>query len=59
MWLLRGAPKNKEYAEWILKNRGHELTEEQKAYLMHVIEEGKRAEEFLKEVDKKRESNKG
>jgi len=52
LWLLRGAPKNKEIAERILKRRGHELTEKQKAYLLETIRMGKEAEEFIRRVEK-------
>jgi ABC-type glutathione transport system ATPase component len=60
LWLLRGAVKNKETAERILRNRRHELTEEQIKYLEHVIEEGRRVEELLKKLEReKRESSEG
>jgi hypothetical protein len=59
MWLLRGAIKNKEVAERILRERGDELTEEQKRYLLETIRMGIEAEEYLRKVEGKRESSKG
>jgi hypothetical protein len=59
MWLLRGAIKNKEVAERILRERGDELTEEQKRYLLETIRMGIEAEEYLRKVEGKRESGKG
>jgi uncharacterized membrane protein len=51
MWLVRGAVKDKERAERILRERAGELTEEERAYLRRVIEEGERVERFLKELE--------
>ncbi|MEM2093826.1 MAG: hypothetical protein QXI32_00845 [Candidatus Bathyarchaeia archaeon] len=38
-----------EAAERIMAREGNRLTPEQKAYLQHVIEEGRRARRFLEE----------
>jgi hypothetical protein len=51
LWLLRGAPKNKEVAERILQKRGSELTERQKAYLLETIRMGERAERYIEAVE--------
>ena len=51
MWLVRGAVKDKERAERILRERAGELTKEERAYLRRVIEEGERVERFLKELE--------
>jgi hypothetical protein len=51
MWLVRGAIKDKERAERILRERAGELTEEERDYLRRVIEEGERVERFLKELE--------
>jgi hypothetical protein len=56
LWLLRGAVKNKEVAERILRERGDELTEKQKRYLLETIEMGIRAERYLKEIEEKERS---
>jgi len=50
LWLLRGALKNREVAERILRERGNELTEEQRRYLLETVEMGRRAEDFLKHM---------
>lgn len=54
MWALHWAVANKEIAERILKERGESLTEEERQYLMYVIEEGKRAEKIIREWEKNR-----
>ena len=53
MWLLRGAPKNREVAERILKQRGDKLTPEERAYLLETIKMGLEAERYIKEVEKR------
>jgi len=53
MWLLRGAPKNREVAERILKRRGDKLTPEERAYLLETIMMGLEAERYIKEVEKR------
>jgi len=52
LWLLRGAPKNKEVAERILKQRGNQLTPEERAYLLETIMMGLEAERYIKKVEK-------
>jgi hypothetical protein len=52
--LLRAAVKNKEKAKWWLEHRRDQLTEEEVKYLTHVIEEGERAEKYIKECEKRR-----
>jgi hypothetical protein len=52
-YMMRWDPKNKECAERILRDR-RDLTEEQKKYLAHVIEEGRRCEEWLRKIELKR-----
>lgn len=47
--LYTAAVRGGEAAEKILREEGDKLTPEQKAYLEHVIEEGKRARKFLEE----------
>ncbi|MEM2614177.1 MAG: hypothetical protein QXO15_08140 [Nitrososphaerota archaeon] len=47
--LYTAAVRNSEAAKNILKEEGEKLTPEQRAYLEHVIEEGKRARKFLEE----------
>jgi hypothetical protein len=59
VWLLRGAVKNKEYAKWWLEHRRDQLTEEEVKYLMHVIEEGERAERYIRECEEKEKEKKG
>jgi len=59
LWLLRGAVKNKEVAERILKSRSHELTEEQRRYLLETIRMGIEAEMYIGKVEGKHELNKG
>lgn len=54
MWMLYWAVANKKIAERILRERGNSLTEEERRYLMHVIEEGKRAERQIREWEKNR-----
>jgi len=53
LWLLRGAPKNREIAKRILERMGDKLTEEQKNYLLETIRMGDEAERYLKEVEKR------
>lgn len=45
--LYTAAVRSGEAAESILREEGEKLTPEQRAYLEHVIEEGRRAREFL------------
>lgn len=59
MWLLRGAVKNKEVAERILREHGDELTEEQRRYLLETIRMGIEAEMYIRKVESKHELNKG
>lgn len=47
--LYTAAVRSGEAAESILMEEGEKLTPKQKAYLRHVIEEGKRARKFLEE----------
>jgi hypothetical protein len=54
LWLLRGAVKNKEVAEQILRERGDELTEEQRRYLLETIRMGEEAERYIRMVEKER-----
>lgn len=54
MWMLYWAVANKKIAERILRERGNSLTKEEREYLMHVIEEGKRAERQIREWEKNR-----
>lgn len=54
MWLLRGAVANKEVAERILRERGDELTEEQRRYLLETIRMGEEAERYIKMVEEKK-----
>ena len=54
MWLLRGAVRNKEVAERILRERGDELTEEQRRYLLETIRMGEEAERYIRIVEKER-----
>lgn len=58
MWLLRGAVKNKEVAERILREQADKLTEEQKRYLQETIRMGIEAEQYLKMVEAKNEPGK-
>jgi hypothetical protein len=51
LWLLRGAVKNKEVAERILRERGNELTEEQRRYLLETIRMGIEAERYIRVVE--------
>lgn len=50
MWLLRGAVKNKEVAERILRESGDELTEEQRRYLLETVRMGVEAERYIEMV---------
>ena len=59
LWLLRGAVKNKEVAERILREHGDELTEEQRRYLLETIRMGIEAEMYIRKVESKHELNKG
>jgi len=59
MWLLRGAPKNKEVAERILKQLGDKLTPEERAYLLETIRMGLEAERYIKEVEKREKTARG
>jgi ribosome maturation protein Sdo1 len=52
LWLLRGAVKNKEVAERILRERRGELTEEQRRYLLETIRMGEEAERYIRMVEK-------
>jgi len=54
LWLLRGAVRNKEVAERILRERGDELTEEQRRYLLETIRMGEEAERYIRIVEKER-----
>jgi hypothetical protein len=54
LWLLRGAVKNKDVAERIVRERGGELTEEQRRYLLETIRMGVEAEEYIRKVEGKR-----
>jgi hypothetical protein len=58
LWLLRGAVKNKEVAERILREQADKLTEEQKRYLQETIRMGIEAEQYLKMVEAKNEPGK-
>jgi len=58
LWLLRGAPKIREVAERILKQRGDKLTPEERVYLLETIRMGLEAERYIKEAEKREKMSK-